>query len=182
MNTGTQEHEGNEQADQAVKMPAIPSMTSPNITMKSAQNRSIQSMAKIKWEFEWRTGRENEKRLQNMSEYPDTITRPGLYGALQERKHVVCITWLRTGHCHLNEYLHRFNIIETAACEYGAEKEITDHFLLNCELYDDERDEPRRKVGVQAMRVSILLGDKKIIRTPWNTSRKQGGLSSNNDN
>jgi hypothetical protein len=38
------------------------------------------------------------------------------------------------------------NIIETAEYECGAEKETTDHFLLNCELYDKERDELRRKL------------------------------------
>ena len=53
----------------------------------------------------------------------------------------------RTGHCHLNEYLYHFNIIETPECECGAEKEIADHYLLNYELYDEERDALRRRVG-----------------------------------
>ena len=39
-----------------------------------------------------------------------------------------------------------------------------DHFLLNCELYDEERDKLRRKVGVQGMRTSVLLGDSTIIK------------------
>jgi hypothetical protein len=166
--------EGNEQADQAAKAAASPSTTSPNKIMRSAQNRSIQSMARIKWETEWKTGRENARRLRNMSQYPGTTTGPELYGALQQRKHVVCISRLRTGHCHLNEYLHRFNIIETAECECGAEKETTDHFLLNCELYDEERDELRRKVGVQGMRTSLLLGDKKIIKNTMEYIQKTG--------
>jgi hypothetical protein len=38
-----------------------------------------------------------------------------------------------------------------------------DHFLLNCELYDEERDRLRRRVGVQGMRVSTLLGDPEVI-------------------
>jgi len=50
--------------------------------MKSAQNRSIQSMAKIKWETEWKTGRENARRLRNMSQYPGTTTGPKLYELL----------------------------------------------------------------------------------------------------
>ena len=52
------------------------------------------------------------------------------------------------GDCHLNEYLHHFNIIETPECECGAEKETVDHYLLNYELYDEERDALRRSVGV----------------------------------
>src|SRR5208282_3017854 len=95
-----------------------------------------------------------------MSQYPGTTTGPELY----IRKHVVCITRLRTGRGHLNEYLHRFHIIETDECKYGAEKETIDHLSLNCELYGEERDNLRRKAGVQGMRTSLLLGDKKIIK------------------
>jgi ribonuclease HI len=40
--------EGNEKADQAAKTAATPNCISPNMTMKSAQNRSIQSMTKTK--------------------------------------------------------------------------------------------------------------------------------------
>jgi ribonuclease HI len=58
---------GNEQADQAAKAAATPRATTPNTTMRSAQNRSIQTMTKIKWETEWKAGRQNAKRLRNMS-------------------------------------------------------------------------------------------------------------------
>ena len=166
--------EGNERADQAAKAAATSCTTPPTTRMKSAQNRSIQSMAKTKWETEWKTGRENARRLRNMSQHPDTTTGPTLYGALQQRKHVVLITRLRTGHCHLNEYLYRFNKIETPECECGAGKETVDHFLLNCELYDEERDELRRRVGVQGMRSSVLLGDNKIIKNTVEYIEKTG--------
>ena len=84
-------------------------------------------MVKTNWEIEWRTSRENAKRLRRMSQHPDVSTGPKLYGILQQRKHMVWISQLRTGHCHLNEYLHRFNIIETPECECGAEKETVEH-------------------------------------------------------
>ena len=89
--------------------------------MKSAQNRSIKAMMKTKWETEWKTGQENARYLRKMSKHPGTVTGLKLYGGLQ-RKQVVWISRLRTGHCHLNEYLHRFNIIETSECECGAAK------------------------------------------------------------
>ena len=57
---------------------------------------------------------------------------------------------------HLNEYLYYFNIIETSEC---VEKETVDHYLLNCELYYEERDALRRSVGADRMRSNILLGD-----------------------
>ena len=120
-------------------------------------------MMKTNWETEWKTSRENARRLRKMSKYPGTVTGLELYGALQ-RKHVVWISRLRTGHCHLNEYLHRFNIIETPECECGAAKETVDHYLLNCELYDEERDALRRRVGSHEMITSALLGDSLIIK------------------
>jgi hypothetical protein len=39
-----------------------------------------------------------------------------------------------------------------------------DHFLLNCELYDEERDGLRRRVGAQGTKVNTLLGDPEIIQ------------------
>jgi ribonuclease HI len=171
---GHKDIQGNEEADQAAKAAATPSTAPPITRMKSAQNRSIQSMAKTKWETEWKTGKEKAIRLRNMSQHPNTTTGPKLYGALQQRKHVVLITRLRTGHCRLNEYLYRFNKIDTPECECGAGKETVDHFLLNCELYDEERDELRRRVGVQGMRTSILLGDNKIINNTVEYIEKTG--------
>ena len=49
-------------------------------------------------------------------------------------------------------------------CECGAEKETVEHFLLNCELYDEDRDALRRRVGIQEMNISTLLGDNKVIK------------------
>ena len=87
---------------------------------------------------------------------------------------MVWITRLRTGHCHLNEYLHRFNIIETPERECGAEKETVNHYLLNCELYDEERDALRRSVGAQRMRINILLEDAQIIKQTMEYVEKTG--------
>ena len=145
-------------------MAATPNATPPTIRMRSAQKRLIQSSMKTKWEIQWKTGKKNAARLRKMSQHPGTTTGLNLYGILQQRKHVVWISRLRTGHCHLNVYLHRFNIIETAECECGVSKETVDHYLLNCELYDEERDSLRRKVGVPGMRTSALLGDSTIIK------------------
>ena len=131
-------------------------------------------MANTKWKIEWNTGKANARRLRKMSKHPGTTTGPALYGALQKRKHVTWIAQLRTGHCHLNEYLYRFNKIETPECECGAEKETVDHFLLRCQLYDEERDMLRRKVGAEGMITSVLLGDKPIINETVEYIEKTG--------
>ena len=171
--SGHKNVQGNELADQAAKTAAAPNIIRSITRMKSAQNRSIKAMTKTKWEMEWKTGQENARCLRKMSKHPGTVTGLKLYGGLQ-RKQVVWISRLRTGHCHLNEYLHRFNIIETSECECGAAKETVEHFLLNCELYDEERDLLRRRVGSHGMVMSALLGDSQIIKETMEYIEKTG--------
>lgn len=84
-----------------------------------------------------------------------STTGPKLYGTVQKRKHVGWIPQPRTGHCHLNEYLHHFNVIASPMCECGAGKGNADHFLLSCELYDEQRDALRRRVSIQCMSTSM---------------------------
>jgi len=171
--SGHKDIEGNKQTDQAAKTAATSSIALPKIGMKSAQNRTIQTMTKTKWETEWKTGKENARRLRNMSQHPGTTTGLKLYGKMK-RKQVILLSRLRTGHCHLNQYLHRFNIIETPECECGGGKETVEHYLLNCELYDEERDALRRRVGAQGMRPSILLGDSQTIQDTMDYIEKTG--------
>jgi ribonuclease HI len=161
---GHENIEGNEQADQAAKASANPNNDIPSIRMRSSHKSSIRTAMKAEWETEWKTGTKTALRLRYMSQHPSATTSLKLYESLQQRKHVVWISRLRTGHCHLNEYLHRFKIIDTPECECEAGKETVNHFLLKCQLYDEERDILRRKVGAQGMRTSVLLGDSTIIR------------------
>ena len=52
------------------------------------------------------------------------------------------ITQLRTGYTELNESLQKCNIINDANCECG-EKESINHNLLECENYENEREQMR---------------------------------------
>ena len=70
--------------------------------------------------------------------------------------------------------IHRFNVIETPQCECGAERETVEHYLLNCELYYEERDALRRRVGAQGMRIATLLGDSQIIKDTVEYIEKTG--------
>ena len=77
---------------------------------------------------------------------------------------MILLSRLYIEHYHLNQYLHQFNIIEISKYECDEEKETIEHYLLNCELYDEERDVLRRRVEAQGMRSSILLGDSQTIQ------------------
>jgi hypothetical protein len=79
---GHEDINGNEQADQAVKMTATPNSILPTTRMRSAQKRSIKFMMRIKWEIEWKTGKANTKRLRKMSQQSGITTGLKLYGAL----------------------------------------------------------------------------------------------------
>ncbi len=104
-------------------------------------------MIKIKWEMKWKMGKENARWLYNMSQYLDIIIEFKLYKKLKW-KQVILLFRLHIEHCHLNQYLHQFNIIEISEYEYDEEKEIIEYYLLNYELYDEERDILRRRIEV----------------------------------
>ena len=55
---------------------------------------------------------------------------------------------------------------------------MVEHFLLNCELYDEERDLLRRRVGLHGMVMSALLGDSQIIKETMEYIEKTGQVHS----
>jgi hypothetical protein len=71
-------------------------------------------------------------------------------------------------------YFNRFNITEIARMHMRRRKEMADHYLLKCELYDEEIDALRRSVGVQGMRSSVLLGDGQMIKETVEYMNKTG--------
>ena len=68
---------------------------------------------------------------------------------------------LRMGHCALNNCLYRFGKQGSPYRECGHEKEMVQHFLLECRNYRDERKRLREKVGTGRMR---LVGDPTNVR------------------
>ena len=105
----------------------------------------------------------NARKLRHLYNRRHTSNGAKIYQSINNRKHIAWIARLRTGHCSLNKYLHRFNIIDEPTCECGEGEETVKHYLLLCELYDRQRDKLRRAVGAGGMRVEELLGDIKMI-------------------
>ena len=133
--------------------------------MKLARITAIKSGIKQQWLEEWKRGRDNAGQLRNMSQRPHTVLFGAeIYNGISIRKHVAWLVRLRTGHVSLNQYLHRFNIIDNPTCQCEDGLKTVKHFLLTCVLYEKERETLRHKVRVQGMRVETLLGDPKNIR------------------
>ena len=67
---------------------------------------------------------------------------------------------LRTGYVKLNEYQQKSNITENDKCQCG-ETESMKHFLLECELYENEREKLKRNLfrscGIDHFDMNILL-------------------------
>jgi hypothetical protein len=94
-----------------------------------------------------------------------TKSSTGIYEQLCKRKHIAWVARLRTGHCSLNTYLKRFNIVHDAICPgCGDAKETVHHFLMVCPKYERWRDRMRKAVGVGGVKMEKLLGDSRQIQ------------------
>ena len=153
---------GNERADAEAKKAALSKVRNQTNTqirrLKSAQIMDI-----------------NARTATLALEKPDrrrrfAISIPGcnkagshIYGNLS-RSQTATLARLRTGHCRLNHYLHRFNIIEDPRCTCGHPKETVQHFLLECHDHNTPRHTLIARVGPRNMRVGKLLSDTRFIR------------------
>ena len=74
------------------------------------------------------------------------------------------LTQLRTGHCGLKAYLHRFKIEDCTTYDCGEGDETVQHYLLYCKTYIKERKKLHIGVGFGKMKMHILLNGRKEIR------------------
>ena len=90
-----------------------------------------------------------------------------LYNLLQ-RQAATTLAHLRTGHCRLNHYLHRFNLQESPYCECGYGKETVEHYLKECRRYKEQRKEMYKEIrgslGKWRIKLKRLLGDPRVVK------------------
>jgi ribonuclease HI len=160
--------EGNEVADKAAKeaanygCPKEGDLT-PH-ALKSARYMTIDMYDKQEWEQIWKDNRKDGKHLKRITSKRFTAPPSKLYKKIQKRSHATKIAALRTGHCHLRQYLHRFRIKDSPLCECDGESvETVEHYMLYCKRYEQQRAELKRKVGIGGMRIEKLLGCSRII-------------------
>ena len=87
-----------------------------------------------------------------------------MYNSIASRSACAKVAQLRTGHCGLNNYLHRFRKRNSPYCECGYGKETVVHFMLECRKYKVQRMTLKREVGIGRMKMETLLGDVKMIK------------------
>ena len=165
---GHQDIDGNEHADAAAKQAARTSPTAsrdqyPHNRLKSSLQQAISSITKIKWDNYW-SQNTSASHLRRILSKPSSELGPKLYNSITTRASCTTLAQLRTGHCGLNKYLHRFKLAKSAFCECGYGKETVEHFLLECRRYKEERKQLRKSVGWRKMKVEKLLGSRKVAK------------------
>ena len=160
---------GNEEADKAAKEAVRSNGTEGAIfthkTMKSARNQTIKTAAKREWKIGSETGKRTGKHVRRITTKSEAQNSYKIYNSITKRSEIAMLSRLRTGHCSLNQYLHRFHHEESPECSCGSgASETVEHFLLHCPKYDKERDKLIKNVGVGGMWIEKLLGYPKFIK------------------
>ena len=164
---GHAEIEGNERADAEAKKAAIQSsMSRPynHRPLKSARIRVIKEMARKQWDKEWNENSKTAKALRRITKRKGAKTGPKLYNEIPGRDTVAKIVQLRTGHCGLNHYLHRFGKRNSPYCECGMGKETVEHYLLECRRYKEQRKKMIKDIGKGRLNIERLLGQPQTIK------------------
>jgi len=167
---------GNEKADEEAKRAALEQLAGePPLChkLKSVQVTKINDDIRIAVKKAWNDGKTNARQHRKITRPRRFKTGMLLYGGLP-CKQLVNLVRLRTGHCRLNSYLNRFNIVEDPSCDCGRGVETVKHFLLLCKKYEGPRSELKKKVGGRNMRVESLLGDPKLVRDTLEYVEKTG--------
>ena len=140
------------------------SQPSKHKPLKSARIRNIKAAAKEQWRKEWNENKKTSNKLRHITKQKGVKTGAKLYNTLPSRRAVATLVRLRTGHCKLNHYMHRFKIKDSPYCECGNGKETVEHYLLECRKYNEQRKKLRREVGPGRMRIEKLLGYPKLVK------------------
>ena len=158
---------GNEQTDIHAKQAALdPSISKPfhHSSLKSCHLQYIKALAKTQWKKEWMKNTKTARQLWRILIIDEVKRGTKLYNKIANRSISAKLAQLRTGHCALNGYLHRFGKKSSSTCECGYGKETVEHYLLECRKYREQRKMLRKNVGMGRMKVRILLGNTKVLK------------------
>jgi hypothetical protein len=119
------------------------------------------------WNESWQSQHPRDaKQLRRITSKEHTVQGSKLYNSVSLTRHETAqLARLRTGHCSLNQYLHRFGHADSPLCDCGSGAiENVEHFLLHCSRYDRQRSRLVKKVGVGGMWIEKLLGYQSMVR------------------
>jgi hypothetical protein len=109
---GHMEIAGNENADEAAKEAAKSKIMDTNSHHKPPRFNTIYQSVKKVWHEAWENGKDGTKPLRRITKFQSGESMK-LYNNITNRTSLAQLVRLRTGHCSLNQYLHRFGIEES---------------------------------------------------------------------
>ena len=158
---------GNEMADKAAKE-AARSRTNAQRTfkaLKSVRSNIVKQTINKDWETAWRSEKGDARQLRKITRKAQMKSSQDLYDSVSTRQQTAQLVRLRTGHCSLNQYLHRFGIEDSPQCSCGSgATESVEHYLLHYPKYDRQRAILAKNVGIGGMWIEKLLGNPKLIK------------------
>jgi ribonuclease HI len=163
---------GNETADKAANQAAkskgedttIPK--SAHKSLKSARSVLIKRAIIHDWNTLWKSQTHDAKQLRRITNKPNVTRGIKLYKAINTRYQATQLARLRTGHCSLNQFLHRFGFEDSPMCECGNDViENVQHYLLHCPRYEIQRATLMKEVGIGGMWIEKLLGYPEMIQS-----------------
>src|SRR5579859_2960008 len=171
---------GNEKANKAARDAAkskTPDVNFIHKPLKSSRSNIINQTTKRDWLNAWKNGKDNAKQLRRITTKVQDQESKKLYNSIANRISLAQLARLRTGHCSLNQYLHRFGIEESPLCECGnGAIENVEHYLLHCPRYDRQRSKLRKKVGIGGMRIEKLLSYPEFINSALEFVKETGSF------
>ena len=155
---GHSDIKGNEYADKLAKEAAEEAKEKtdlpPVLTMGDIKT-AVRDSGRKKWQDMW----DKSEKGRNLFNYRPKVDYKVKH-KFESRKGESIVSQLRTGYVKLNEYLQKTSITENDKCQCG-EIETVKHFLLECELYENEREKLRsnlfRSCGIAQFDMNILL-------------------------
>src|SRR5204863_1351195 len=118
------------------------------LPLKASRINCIRQATKTDWNTAWTNNKSDSRMLRKITAQYNVYDSAKIYGTITKRNDVALLARLRTGHCSVNQYLHRFGIEDSplCSCESGA-IEAVDHYVTNCPKYDQQRSKLMRGVG-----------------------------------
>ena len=138
---GHRDIEGNEMADKAAKAAAqsrgMNATPFKHKSLKTARVNLIKQTIKKEWTEDWKTAKGDARHLRRITNKTQVNESMMLYTTVNTRYQVAQLARLRTGHCSLNQYLHRFGIVDSplCTCDSGAIENV-EHFFIHCPKYN----------------------------------------------
>ena len=115
---------------------------------------AVRDSGRKKWQDMW----DKSEKGRNLFNYRPKVDYKVKH-KFESRKGESIVSQLRTGYVKLNEYLQKSNITENDKCQCG-EIESVKHFLLECEIYENEREKLRSNLfscGITHFDMNVLL-------------------------